>query len=165
MVSNKHYCDMTIAARHANPLIGLFDSTSRLRGRLKSAFEDASEGLALSDMEMTVLNAVAETDAPPTVPQIGRALGHPRQVIQRAANTLVQTGLIAKVPNPDHKRAVRLVATETGYALKRKANARAADIANAILGSVDAGLVTEVNEKIETLRKQIEAHFRQNPRN
>ena len=155
---------MSDAPRLANPLIGLLDSTVRLRGRLKTVFEGAVEGIDLSDMEMTVLNAVAETESPPTVPQIGRALGHPRQVIQRAANTLVLSGLIAKVPNPDHKRAVRLVATEAGYALKRKANARAIALADAILGSVDAALVSDVNEKIEVLRKQIDAHFRQAPR-
>ena len=84
---------------------------SRLQGRLKGAFTDSRLSTGLGETEMTVLNAVAEAPSPPTVPQIGRALGHPRQVIQRAANALITAGLIATRDNPDHKRAVLLIPT------------------------------------------------------
>lgn len=151
---------MIDATRHPNPLIGLIDATSRLRGRLKSAFAGSAEDLGLNEMEMTVLNAVTEARTPPTVPQIGRALGHPRQVIQRAANALVESGMIAVSANPDHKRAVLLIATPAGEALKHEADARGHAIASQLLRSLDAALVIEANELLETLRKQLDAHFR-----
>jgi DNA-binding MarR family transcriptional regulator len=154
---------MNDATRHPNPLIGLIDATSRLRGRLKSAFAGSAEDLGLSEMEMTVLNAVTGSPSPPTVPQIGRALGHPRQVIQRAANSLADAGLIEPLPNPDHKRAVLLLATENGRALKRQADARGQEIATRLLRSVDPALVITANELLETLRLQLDAHFRTEP--
>jgi DNA-binding MarR family transcriptional regulator len=151
---------MMDSARHTNPLIGLIDTTSRLRGRLKSAFAASAADLGLSEMEVTVLNAVTGAGTPPTVPQIGRALGHPRQVIQRAANALVEAGLIAATPNPEHKRAMLLSSTPKGDAMKRTADARGQEIAAGLLRSIDAELVDQANELLETLRRQIDAHFR-----
>lgn len=154
---------MIDATRHPNPLIGLIDATSRLRGRLKSAFAGSADDLGLSEMEITVLNAVTEARTPPTVPQIGRALGHPRQVIQRAANTLTDAGLIEPAANPDHKRAVLLLPTAAGEELKREADARGHEIAAQLLRSVDPALVIQANALLETLRLQLDAHFRTEP--
>lgn len=148
-------------SRYANPLIDLFDATTRIRGRLKSAFAGSAAAAGLSEMEMTVLNAVAEARTPPTVPRIGRALGHPRQVIQRAANALVANGLIEAIPNPEHKRAVLLVPTELGRSRKREANARANQMVAKLLDSMDADLIIRTNENLGALRSQIELHFRE----
>jgi DNA-binding MarR family transcriptional regulator len=71
--------------------------------------------------------------------------------------------LIEAAPNPDHKRAVLLAPTAKGDAMKRTADARGQEIAAQMLRSVDAQLVTQANELLETLRKQIDAHFRNNP--
>ena len=151
---------MNDATRHTNPLIALIDGTSRLQGRLKGAFTDSRLSTGLGETEMTVLNAVAEAPSPPTVPQIGRALGHPRQVIQRAANALITAGLIATRDNPDHKRAVLLIPTDKGVALKQEANHRAAAIAADLLTGVDAELVAEATRLLEKVRHQLEAHLR-----
>ena len=151
---------MLDATRHSNPLVGLIDVTSRIRGRLKTAFAESSDGTGLSEIEMTVLNAVAESLSAPTVPQIGRALGHPRQVIQRAANALIAAGLIEPAPNPDHKRAVLLVATEAGKQLKLAANGIADRISADLLRSVDAALVIDITQKLEALRAQLDAHLK-----
>jgi DNA-binding MarR family transcriptional regulator len=153
---------MLDATHHSNPLIGLIDVTSRIRGRLKSAFAQSTENCGLNEMEMTVLNAVAEAQYAPTVPQIGRALGHPRQVIQRAANMLIETDMIMAQDNPDHKRAVLLVATEKGLELKRGVNAIASRIEAELLQSIDAAFIIETTRKLETLRVQLDAHFRNN---
>ena len=91
-----------------NALVGLVDEIARLNGRLKSAFAASRRAVGLGDSEIMVLNAVVEAERPPTVAQIGRSLGHPRQIIQRAANSLVADGLIETRPNPDHKRAALL---------------------------------------------------------
>ena len=142
-------------------LVLLIDAASRLRGRLKEAF--AAAGAGLPEMEGTVLSAVAEARRPPTVPQIGRSLGHPRQVIQRAANRLAELGLIAMTDNPDHKRASLLVATAAGRAVKADANARAGAIAADLMRSVDGAAVRQASALLDSIRRQIEAHSRTPP--
>ncbi|MFZ4604472.1 MAG: MarR family winged helix-turn-helix transcriptional regulator, partial [Caulobacterales bacterium] len=115
----------------------------------------------LSEMEMTVLNGVVGADTPPTVPRIGRSLGHPRQVIQRAANALIAKGLIAALPNPDHKRAVLLGATPSGRALKRKADSHAARLAARVIEAASSSRMRLAAEVIRDLRFAIEAIARE----
>jgi DNA-binding MarR family transcriptional regulator len=145
-------------SRH--PLVGLSDELIRLNGRMKSMFAGARRPEGLGDSEMTVLNAVVEADRPPTVPQIGRSLGQPRQIVQRAANSLMDAGLIEAAPNPDHKRAVLLRATEQGTRLKREIDARADAIAEAVVGDLDADLVRRATTALRDIRKELEARLR-----
>lgn len=145
-------------SRH--PLVGLSDELIRLGGRMKATFAGARREEGLGDSEMSVLNAVVEADHPPTVPQIGRSFGQPRQLVQRAANSLMAAGLIEAAPNPDHKRAVLLRATERGTALKREIDARADAIAGEIGDGLDAELVREATAALNTIRKQLEARLR-----
>ena len=149
-------------SRH--PLVGLSDELIRLGGRLKSLFADARKPDGLGDSELSVLNAVVEADRPPTVPQIGRSFGQPRQIVQRAANSLIEAGLIEAVPNPDHKRAVLLQATDEGLARKRAIDARADAIAEAVAGSIDADAVREATAALRAIRKDMEARLRNNER-
>src|SRR5262245_23437072 len=141
-------------SRH--PLIGLSDELIRLNGRLKGMFAGARRSEGLGDSELTVLNAVGEADRPPTVPHIGRSLGQPRQIVQRAANSLMETGLIEAEPNPDHKRAVLLRATAQGVALKREIDARADAIAADIAAEIDADSVRAAAAALRAIRKQLE---------
>jgi DNA-binding MarR family transcriptional regulator len=154
---------------HANPMIGLVDSVSLVHGRLKSAFAESrlsSERVGLtpvaqlSEMEMVVLNSVTEAERPPTVPQIGRSLGHARQVIQRSANSLVAAGLVAIAENPDHKRAALLLATPKGIKVKRAADKRGVAIADELLSSVDPKLVEKVTALLDQIKLQLESHER-----
>lgn len=149
-------------SRH--PLVGLSDELIRLGGRLKSLFADARKPDGLGDSELSVLNAVVEADRPPTVPQIGRSFGQPRQLVQRAANSLIEAGLIEAVPNPDHKRAVLLQATDEGLARKRAIDARADAIAEAVAGSIDSDAVREATAALRAIRKDMEARLRNNER-
>ena len=151
---------MNHPTRHANPLIALIDGTARLQGRLKGAFTESRLSTGLGETELTVLNAVTEAHSPPTVPQIGRSLGHPRQVVQRAANSLIAAKLIEACDNPDHKRAMLLIPTHRGLALKQEANLRADAIAADLLTGVDADLVAQATRLLETIRHQLEAHLR-----
>lgn len=136
----------------------LIDAMARTHGRLRAAFAPARAGSDLSDMEHTVLVAVVEARTPPTVPQIGRSLGHPRQVIQRAANRLVDAGLIAAADNPDHKRASLLLATDAGRALQAAANAHADQIAAALMANLDPAQVQQATALLNTIRAGIEAY-------
>jgi DNA-binding MarR family transcriptional regulator len=145
-------------SRH--PLVGLSDELIRLNGRLKGMFAGARRSEGLGDSELMVLNAVVEADRPPTVPQIGRSLGQPRQVVQRAANSLMEAGLIEARPNPDHKRAVLLRATDRGTALKREIDARADAIAEQVAAAIDGDTVRQAAALLHDIRKELEARLR-----
>jgi DNA-binding MarR family transcriptional regulator len=145
-------------SRH--PLVGLSDELIRLNGRLKSLYAEARRDSGLGDSEMAVLNAVVEAERPPTVPQIGRSFGQPRQIVQRAANGLIAAGLIEAVPNPDHKRAVLLRPTPQGIALKRGIDARADAKADALAAGLDAEAVRAATRALGAIRRELEARLR-----
>jgi DNA-binding MarR family transcriptional regulator len=146
-------------SRH--PLVGLSDELIRINGRMKSLFAGARRREGLGDSEQSVLNAVVEADRPPTVPQIGRSYGQPRQIVQRAANSLIEAGLIEAVPNPDHKRAVLLRATSRGVAVKREVDARADETAEAVWAAMQNDGVREATDALRAIRQQIEAQLRE----
>src|SRR5437899_1679668 len=92
--SFRHGCPMRDTVRQTDPISLLFDEVLRTQGRLRSVFADVNAATGLTSMEATVLTAIVEARFAPTVPQIGRSLGHPRQVIQRAATSLIAAGII-----------------------------------------------------------------------
>lgn len=145
-------------SRHA--LVGLVDEISRLNGRLKSTFAASRRAIGLGESEMMVLNAVVEADRPPTVPQIGRSLGSPRQLVQRAANALMARGLLETAANPDHKRAALLVATADGVAMKRQADAAAEALGTELSGAVNEDMAREATRLLRDVRKSLELHLR-----
>jgi DNA-binding MarR family transcriptional regulator len=138
----------------------MIDEILRMSGRIRSVFGDVSAGTGLSAMETTVLTAVAESRFPPTVPQIGRSLGHPRQVIQRAVNALVEAGLLDTSDNPEHKRARLLTPTAAGLRVKREADARANKIAELLLKEMDGDLCREITRDLRQARAIIERHLK-----
>ncbi|WP_240530272.1 MarR family transcriptional regulator [Novosphingobium sp. PC22D] len=140
--------------------MGLSDELIRLNGRLKSLFADARRTVGLNDSELAVLNAVVEASRPPTVPQIGRSFGQPRQNIQRAANSLIAAGLIEPLDNPDHKRAVLLRATGEGVKIKRDLDRRADALAAEIAEPLDERSVAAAAEALRKVRQALEARLR-----
>jgi DNA-binding MarR family transcriptional regulator len=144
--------------RSSNPLTILLDEVIRTQGRLRSVFVDVAAATGLTSMEATVLTAIVGARFAPTVPQIGRSLGHPRQVIQRAANALMAAGLVETKPNPDHKRAPLLVATAKGRALQAEADARGAKASEAVLQHIDAAECLRMAEDMRKLRGALELY-------
>ena len=141
-------------------LVMLVDEVGRLNGRLKSGFADARRSAGLGESELTVLNAVVEAERPPTVSQIGRSLGHARQIVQRAANGLIAAGLIETLPNPDHKRAPLLRATQTGLAKKVAIDGTGAEIAIRLAAGMDADALHRAVDNLRTVRKSLEVQLR-----
>ncbi|HMO77164.1 MAG TPA: helix-turn-helix domain-containing protein [Sphingopyxis sp.] len=137
------------------------DEVARLRGRMRALYADTRAESGLAEMELTVLTAVVNAAAPPTVAQIGRSLGHPRQVVQRAANRLAELGLIEFTDNPEHKRASLIVATEAGRALKAADHKRAEAVTRAVLARVDAEAFADAATRMHAIRTEIEAHLRE----
>jgi DNA-binding MarR family transcriptional regulator len=150
--------DGSSGSRHV--LIALVDEVLRLGVRLSGAFAAAKRDVGIGDSEFLVLNAVVEAERPPTVPRIGRSLGRPRQLVQRAADSLEAAGFIRTVPNPDHKRAVLLVAEKKGIAIKRRVDTYADRIAESLGADVDLEKAQATANALRLLRKQLEARLR-----
>lgn len=112
-------------------------------------------------MEITVLTAVVNAARPPTAAQIGRSLGHPRQVVQRAANRLAELGLIAFTDNPEHKRASLIVATDAGRAIRTADRKRAQAVTDALLARIDQADFARAADLLHTIRGEIEGFLRE----
>jgi DNA-binding MarR family transcriptional regulator len=111
----------------------------------------------ITGAQLLVLTAVVRADAPPTVPQIGRSLGHSRQAVQRLVDGLVERGLIETRDNPDHKRARRLVATARGGAPTRAATNAVAAGPPRVTEGMDPAELTAAADTLRRLRRRLEA--------
>jgi DNA-binding MarR family transcriptional regulator len=143
----------------ADLMIQLIDEIVRGRTRLlgNRSFHAVPE---LHGLAGTVLAAIVLAAEPPTVPQIGRSLGYPRQTIQRQVDLLAELGLARFVENPEHKRAHRLVATAEGARQHREADLRS----RAWAAQFTAGLPPEdlaiTVETLRLIRHRLEAEVR-----
>lgn len=137
------------------------DEVARLRGRMRALYAGTRAASGLAEMELTVLTAAVNSITAPTVAQIGRSLGHPRQVVQRAANHLAELGLIAFADNPDHKRASLIAPTAAGRALKAADHDRAQAVTGALLARIDSATFAEVAAQLHAIRAEIEAYLRE----
>lgn len=137
------------------------DEVARLRGRMRALYTDTRAESGLPEMELTVLTAVVNARAAPTVAQIGRSLGHPRQVVQRAANRLAELALVEFADNPDHKRASLIVATEAGQRLKAADHERAQAVTSEVMGRIGGAAFAEAADRMHAIRTEIEAYLRE----
>jgi len=140
--------------------VDLLDEILRVEGRFKSTFADFRRGIDLNESELMLLNALCAAEGPATVSQVARSMGYARQLIQRAANALLSKSLIESLPNPDHKRAALLQPSAQGWDLKRKVNARAQAVADALQDEVDVNHIYAAISAIRTVRKALEGHQR-----
>lgn len=138
-------------------IIGILGEVNRLAARCQMVFGRLRQETGLTGIEVLTLIAVAHADTAPTVPQVGRSLGHPRQVIQRAVRVLEQRGLVSSLPNPGHKRASLLVATEAGRELGRWIDGGADAVATRLGQGLDAGLMADTFRGLLALRARIDA--------
>ena len=140
-------------------LLSIVDEVLRLQSGLERIFADLECLSGLSTLQKLVLSCVLEAPVAPTVPQIGRNLGHSRQVIQRIVNELVTEELVEKTPNPHHRRAPLLV--PTGYAkdLAAQAEQRAGEAARAFLKTINADRCDALTRELRQLSQAIEAYW------
>ena len=144
----------------SHPLARIFDEVVRLRSRLQTVFAGTHMESGLSVLEMTVLTATIEARKPPTVPQIGRSIGHHRQVIQRAANSLVEAGMLVIAPNPDHKRAHLLQPTAKGAATYARATERAQEATRGLMQTLEVKDCDRLARDLLRMRTRIESYLR-----
>ncbi|MGW6454758.1 MarR family winged helix-turn-helix transcriptional regulator [Streptomyces sp. NPDC055078] len=86
----------------------------RLNGQFLSVSDRMAKDVGLTAARWQVLGAVLS--APQPVAGIARTMGLTRQSVQRIADLLVEHGLAAYEPNPAHRRAKALRATDEGLA-------------------------------------------------
>lgn len=146
-----------MSADELHPLSVLIDEILRTRGRLVTATPALGAEEGLTGSMNLVLASVIRSPQPPTVPQIGRSLGHTRQAVQRTADALAGRGLIEFVDNPDHKRARRLVPTEQGRAVDEVVQHRSRAWAARITEGMDPGDLVAATETLRALRTRLEA--------
>jgi DNA-binding MarR family transcriptional regulator len=139
-----------------HPLARLVDEVLRCHGRLLTATAGIGAEDALTGAQLLVLTAVVRADRPPTVPQIGRSLGHSRQAVQRLADALVERGLIETLENPDHKRARRLVATADGEGAYARSNDRSRGWAAQVTEGMDPTELATATAILRRLRRRLE---------
>lgn len=146
------------AQAKVSELVVILGEANRIAGRCVQMFSRVREDCGLSGIEVLTLIGIAHAPTPPTVPQIGRSLGHPRQVIQRAVRVLEDEGLVQPLPNPGHKRAALLVATVKGRALGQAIDAQAAEIIAGLANGLDLdlGMLSAMSEGLLTLRNRID---------
>lgn len=152
---------MPVESLKQNPLVMLVDEVSRMQGRVKSLFAEVHADTGLRPVENLVLNAIEESASPPSVSQIARSIGQPRQVIQRAVNELDEAGYIKKLPNPAHKNVPLLALKAKGSKLKEKSNARSLAIAEEFLSRVDRDHYRDIALALKVMRKELETFSRE----
>ncbi len=144
-----------------DPLFLMVDELIRTSTRLRTVLSEATRDIGLTQTEVTVLTAVVAADRPPTMSQIGRSLGSPRQVIQRAASALIAQGLIESVENPEHQRSKLLVPTKRGSELKAEIDNRARSSAEGLISSLDNKRCEKLTADLRKLRREVETFVRQ----
>ncbi|WP_280348098.1 MarR family winged helix-turn-helix transcriptional regulator [Nocardia neocaledoniensis] len=90
----------------------------KLNGQFLAVAEELAAPAGLTAAWWQVLGAVLAEPLP--VAGIARAMGITRQSVQRIADLLVDKGLCEYRPNPAHKRAKLVAATEAGLAAVRQ---------------------------------------------
>ena len=96
----------------------------RMNGDLLAAGDALVGDLGLTSARWQVLGAIALSPVPLPVAHIARNMGLTRQAVQRLVDDMRTDGLVRLDPNPHHRRAMLVVATERGDAAYRAAIAR-----------------------------------------
>ncbi|MQT03405.1 MarR family transcriptional regulator [Streptomyces jumonjinensis] len=99
----------------------------RLNGQFLAVAESLARPAGLTAARWQVLGAIGS--APQSVAGIARTMGITRQSVQRIADLLVERGLAVYEPNPAHRRAKLLRATDEGLAALQRISPGHAELA------------------------------------
>jgi DNA-binding MarR family transcriptional regulator len=105
----------------------------RLNGLLLRWGDEHVYPLGLTSARWQMLGALALSESPLTVPQLGEAMGVTRQGALKQINLLLDQGLVEAHANPAHRRSPLFSLTPQGLALYQQADdiwsAKAAELA------------------------------------
>lgn len=137
-------------------LVGIFGEINRLAAKSRLVFGVVKTGTGLTGAEITTLVAIVHSSAPPTVAQLGRFLGHPRQVVQRAIKVLDRDGFIVIAPNPNHKRAPLLRPTTKGSKTVARVDATTRTIVDGLADGCDLERLAATHDGLLMLREHVD---------
>lgn len=140
-------------------LVGIVGEANRIAAKSRVLFGSVKEGTGLTGSEVLTLVAIAHATVPPTVPQVGRFLGHPRQVIQRAVKVLEREGFVSPLPNPEHKRAPLLEATVKGKRAVERIDADTRRIVARLAQGADTASLGPTHAGLLALREHIDRNL------
>lgn len=147
---------MDIEKTMREPAVRLTTEAVRLNSLLAERFAPAHEHTGLSRLELAVLVAVTAAPTAPTVAQIGRAIGHARQAVQKAANALENRGLLTSAANPRHKQARLLSLSEAGQELANEVFERGNTIARVLSAELGSKRLSRLCDELESLREMLD---------
>jgi DNA-binding MarR family transcriptional regulator len=104
------------AAPSAEPISELCLEIFRLNGALLALGDRVVAPLGLTSARWQVLGAVAYAPHPGPIAHVARAMGLTRQNVRRIVGDLVDGGMLALRPNPNHRRAPLVLLTPKGEA-------------------------------------------------
>jgi len=137
------------ARRPDDPLNKLVLTIFWLNGFFLDAADRLTAGSGLTTARWQVLGAVLHE--PLTVAAIARDMGLARQSVQRTADLLVEEGLCEYVPNPAHRRAKLLSATDHGLNSIRQLRPRVIAWSKRVRESVGEGVVDAATVSVKEL--------------
>jgi MarR family transcriptional regulator, transcriptional regulator for hemolysin len=105
-----------------------------LRG-YQARFEDAVEGMPAGIRGYQILSTVIHRD-PPNQQALGAHLAIDRTVLTYLLDTLVDAGVVERVPAPSDRRARKIIATDNGRALLARYEERVAAAESGLLSGL-----------------------------
>ncbi|MGM7671266.1 MarR family winged helix-turn-helix transcriptional regulator [Microbacterium sp. A93] len=108
-----------------------------LRG-YQTRFEEAVEGMPSGIRGFQVLSAVVHRD-PPNQQALAAHLSIDRTVLTYLLDTLVDAGVVERVPAPSDRRARKIVATQRGRSVLVRYEERVAAAETGLLAGLDEG--------------------------
>jgi DNA-binding MarR family transcriptional regulator len=126
----------------------------RLNGQFLTVSDELAREAGLTAARWQVLGAVLRE--PRTVAGIARTMGITRQSVQRIADIMVEQGLAAYGPNPAHRRAKLLHATDEGRAAIGKIDPGHAWLAGRLESALGTEQFTETVRVLEQLSKALD---------
>ncbi|MET9421075.1 MarR family winged helix-turn-helix transcriptional regulator [Streptomyces sp. NPDC006540] len=126
----------------------------RLNGQFITVSDRLAREAGLTAARWQVLGAVVR--APQSVAGIARTMGITRQSVQRIADVLAEQGLAEYRPNPAHRRAKLLHATEDGRAAIKQIDPGHARLANRLLDALGPKEFAETVRVLEQLSRAMD---------
>ncbi|MEV0295715.1 MarR family transcriptional regulator [Nocardia sp. NPDC050710] len=127
----------------------------RLNGQFLSIAEELAAPAGLTAAWWQVLGAVLREPLP--VAGIARAMGITRQSVQRIADLLVDKGMAEYRPNPAHRRAKLVAATDSGRAAIARINPRHAVLADRLATELGPDRLAEIVTALTDLAAALDA--------
>jgi DNA-binding MarR family transcriptional regulator len=135
-------------------------ATFRTNGLLLSAGDRLSAPEGLTSARWQVLGAIALAHHPLTVPQIARRMGLTRQSVRATTNRLVADGLVALVPNADHRRSPLVNLTASGTVAYQAMEARQEGWADRLVEGFELSDLETTARMLGELGVRLEAQLR-----